>query len=103
MTVLRVCYRKNVRFDENYYLTKHLPLVGRIMQPYDVKAVEVMRVTATPDGSAPVYQMMFSAHFESVAAATRALQSAEFGQALADIPNYYDGAPDVMIGELIGA
>jgi uncharacterized protein (TIGR02118 family) len=72
------------------------------MQPYDVKAVEVLRVTATPDGSAPIYQMMFSAHFESMAAAGRALQSPEFRQALADIPNYYDGAPDVIIDELVG-
>jgi hypothetical protein len=43
MTVLRVCYRKNVRFGEDHYLTKHLPLIGRIMQPCDVKAVEVPR------------------------------------------------------------
>ena len=53
MTVLRVCYKHGVRFDEVYYLSKHLPLSASIMGPYGVKGVEVVKVTATADGSKP--------------------------------------------------
>ena len=101
MTVLRVGYKTGVSFDEHYYLTKHIPLAGRVMGPFGATNVEVVRITATPDGSAAPYQLMFSAQFESAAALTKAMQSPEFAQVLADIPNYYGGMPDVMIGELL--
>jgi uncharacterized protein (TIGR02118 family) len=101
MTVLRVGYKSGIRFDEDYYLTKHIPLAGRVMGPFGVKAVEVVRIVGTPDGSPAPYQLMFSAHFESAADAAKAMQSPEFSQVLADIPNYYGGAPDVMIGEVV--
>ena len=40
MTVLRVCYKHGVRFDKDYYTSKHLPLVGSVMGPFGVKGVE---------------------------------------------------------------
>jgi uncharacterized protein (TIGR02118 family) len=75
MTVLRVGYKSGVRFDHDYYMTKHLPLTGAVMGPYGVKSVEVMRVTAAPDGSAAAYQVIFSAYFESAAALQNASPS----------------------------
>lgn len=100
MTIVRVGYKSGVRFDEQYYLTKHIPMANGVMAPFGIKGVEIMRVTASPAGT-PVYRMMFSAKFESMDAAMAALQSPEFGQVLADVPNYYDGTPDVMIGESV--
>lgn len=101
MTVVRVCYKSGLRFDESYYLNKHLPLAGRIMGALGLKHVEVMKVMATPDGSTPPYQVIFSAYFESPAAQQKAMESPDFAQVLADIPNYYDGMPVVLIGEVV--
>jgi uncharacterized protein (TIGR02118 family) len=101
MTVLRVGYKSGVRFDHDYYMTKHLPLTGAVMGPYGVKSVEVMRVTAAPDGSAATYQVIFSAYFESAAALQNALNGPRMGEVLADIPKYYDAAPDIWIGEVV--
>jgi hypothetical protein len=33
MTVLRVCYKYGVRFDEDYYVSKHLQLSAGVMVP----------------------------------------------------------------------
>jgi uncharacterized protein (TIGR02118 family) len=101
MTVLRVCYKHGVRFDEDYYISKHLPLTGSVMGPHGVKSVEMMRVTAALDGSKPPYQVIFSAYFESAAGLQTAMQSARIGEVLGDIQNFYDGAPDVLIGEVV--
>lgn len=101
MTVLRVCYKHGVRFDEGYYTSKHLPLAARVFGPHGVKSVELVRVTATADGSKPPYQVIFSAYFESAAGLQNAMQSPRMAEVLGDIPNYYDGAPDVLIGEVV--
>jgi|HubBroStandDraft_2_1064218.scaffolds.fasta_scaffold666633_2 uncharacterized protein (TIGR02118 family) len=101
MTVLRVCYKQGVRFDEDYYISKHLPLTAGVMGPHGLKNVEMVRVTKTADGSKPPYQVMFSAHFESGAGLQNALQSPQMGSVLNDIQNFYDGMPDVFIGEVV--
>jgi uncharacterized protein (TIGR02118 family) len=101
MTVLRVCYKHGVRFDEGYYLSKHLPLAAGVMGPYGVKGVEMVKVTTTADGSKPPYQVIFSAYFESAAGLQNAMRSPRMGEVLGDIRKFYDGTPDVLIGEAV--
>ena len=100
MTVLRVCYKHGVRFDETYYTSKHLPLVSSILAEY-VKSVEMIKVASSADGSTPPYQVFFSAYFESPSILQAAMQHPRIGEVLGDIPNFYDGAPDVLIGEVV--
>jgi uncharacterized protein (TIGR02118 family) len=101
MTVWRVCYKHGVRFDERYYVSKHLPLAGSIMGPYGLKSVELVKVTATAGGPTPPYQVIFSAYFESAAALQTAMQGPRMGEVLGDLQNFYDGMPDVLIGEVV--
>jgi uncharacterized protein (TIGR02118 family) len=100
MDVVRVCYKYGVRFDEGYYLSKHLPLAEAIMRPHGMKSVELVKVTTTPDGSQPLYQVIFPAYFESLASLQNALQSPEMAM-VGDIQNYYDGMPDILIGQVV--
>jgi uncharacterized protein (TIGR02118 family) len=101
MNVLRVCYKTGVRFDEAYYVAKHLPLATSVCGPLGLKSVKVAKFWATPDGSKPLYQVMFSAYFESAGDIEKMLASPRIGEVLGDIPNYYDGTPDIMIGEVM--
>ena len=101
MNVLRVCYKAGVRFDHGYYQKTHLPLAGSIMGPHGVTSVEVAKFAPNPDGSQPPYQVMFSAYFESAAALQNAMQSPRMPEVLGDIQHYYDGMPDVLIGEVV--
>jgi len=101
MTVLRVCYRHGIRFDESYYVSTHMPLVASVFGPHGVTRVEMMKVTGPTDGSAPPYQVMFSAYFDSPSSLQRAMQSPRIGEVMGDIPNFYEGQPDVLIGEIV--
>ena len=101
MNLLRVCYKYGVRFDKEYYMSKHLPLTAGVMGPYGVKSVEMVKVNATADGSKPPYQVIFSAYFESAEGLRNAMQSPRLGEVLDDIQNFYDGMPDVLIGEVV--
>jgi uncharacterized protein (TIGR02118 family) len=101
MTVLKVCYKHGVRFDENYYVLKHLPLAQSAMSRHGLKGVEMVTIRATADGSTPSYQVIFSAYFESAAGLQSAMQDPRMGEVLGDIANYYDGMPDVLIGEVV--
>jgi uncharacterized protein (TIGR02118 family) len=100
MTVLRVCYKHGARFDEAYYVSTHMPLVSAVMGPYGLKSVEMMKVAANGDGTAPPYQVIFSAYFESAADLQNAMRGPRIGEVMGDIVNFHDGIPDVMIGEV---
>jgi uncharacterized protein (TIGR02118 family) len=101
MTVLRVCYKSGVRFDESYYLSKHLPLAGSIMGQYLVRNPEIVKFGPNPDGSTPPYQVMFSVYFESSATLHKAMADPRMPEILGDIKNYYDAAPDLLVGEVV--
>jgi len=101
MTVLRVCYKNGHRFDEAYYRKTHLPMVGSVMGPHGVKRVEMVKVTSAGAGSAPPYQVIFSAYFETAAGLQHALTDPRIGEVMGDIANFHDGAPDVLIGEVV--
>jgi uncharacterized protein (TIGR02118 family) len=100
MTVLRVCYKHGIRFDEGYYTSTHLPLVGSIIGGA-VKNIEVVKLTSAGDGSAPPYQMMFSAYFDSPSALESAMQNPRMPEVLADVQNFYDGMPELLIGQVV--
>lgn len=101
MTVLRVCYRQGVRFDEQYYVSRHLPLVGSVLGPHGVTNIEMVKIGPNPDGSQPPYQVMFSAYFKSVAGLQQAMQDPRMPDVLGDIANFYDGTPEVLVGEVV--
>jgi hypothetical protein len=60
---------------------------------------------AFPDPARPAcqvyYQVIFSAYFDSPAALQTAMQSPRMGEVMGDIAKYYDGMPDVLIGEVV--
>ena len=101
MTVLRVCYKSGVRFDEGYYVSTHLPLAGSVMTPYGVKHVEMVKITGTADGSKPPYQVIFSAYFDTADGIQKAMQDPKMPGVLGDIAKFYDGMPDVLIGDVV--
>jgi hypothetical protein len=70
--------------------------------PLGLERTEVRKLAAAADGSAPPYQIIWSGYFPSVQALQTVLENPASGEVVGDIPNYYQGAPDIFIGEVLG-
>ena len=101
MTVLRVLYKYGVKFDEGYYVSKHLPLVHEVFRSLGVRDIEVVKALPAGDGPVPPYQFVFSAYFDSEAAIKAALRSPQIAPVLRDVAKFYDGIPETLIGEVL--
>ena len=102
MTVLRVCYRQGAPFNEKYYFDTHIPMAGAIMRPLGMKKVEIVKVSGSVPGFAAPYQYVFSAYFDSPADLQRCMADPKMGQVIGDVPNYFAGEQDVLVGETVG-
>ena len=101
MTVLRVCYKSGIRFDDAYYLGTHCPLAAGVFGRHGLRQAEMVKVSASGDGSTPPYQVIFSAYFDSAAALQEAMGDPRMSGVIDDIRNFYDGMPDLLIGETV--
>ncbi len=101
MTVLRVCYKTGAAFDEKYYFDTHIPMAGGIMGSLGVKKSEIVKVSGSVPGFASPYQYVFSAYFDSPADLQRCLTDPRMGQVLGDVPNYFTGETDVLVGDVV--
>ncbi len=88
------------KFDLDYYVHKHLPLVRDRLEPMGMRSL-TYSVERAMDPSAPlqVYRLSAELRFDDMDSAMRALQ-AHGPETQADIPNFTDVAPVILIGEV---
>ena len=98
---LQVIYpvREDTSFDYDYYTTTHMALVGQHMGPHIESTVVTKGLAGGPDTPSPVYAVA-TILFKDQAALGAAMQAA--GPVVADIPNFTNTRPDMVIGEVIG-
>ena len=89
MTVLKVCYKTGVAFDEQYYFEKHIPLASGIMGPLGLKKAEIVKVSGSLPGFSAPYQYVFSAYFDSPADLQRCMTDPKIAGVQGDVPNYF--------------
>jgi uncharacterized protein (TIGR02118 family) len=93
---LNVIYpaRDGARFDMSYYRSSHIPLAMRVMQ-----ADRVLLIEGVPNGDkAPPYLMICHFEFASAAALQAAVAQPDMAKVRADVANFTDIKPDVMLG-----
>ena len=102
MTVsLQVLYpvTKATSFDHDYYATTHMALVGEHMGPHLTSTHVVKGLAAGGEAPAGFYAIA-TMNFADEAAMQAALAAG--GPVLADISNYYNGQPEILVGTVIG-
>lgn len=89
--------KPNGRFDLDYYMQKHIPLVKARWESCGLREVRVLRGTGAPGGEA-TYGVVALLRFGSMADFERA--GREHGkEVLGDIPNFTDAQPVMQFCE----
>lgn len=102
MTVsLQVLYPvgEGTTFDHNYYATTHMALVGEHMGAHIASAQASKGLAGGPDVPPP-YHAIATITFADQAAMDAAMGLA--GPVMADIPNFTNVQPQILIGQVYG-
>lgn len=87
------------RFDLDYYLHTHIPLVERSWGGKGLTAVKLLKGAGTPDPRTPApYRVIAMIGFDSLAAFQSAAKEAG-AAVMGDIPNFTDVTPVVQIND----
>jgi uncharacterized protein (TIGR02118 family) len=85
-------------FDYDYYLSTHMPLVDSHMGPHIDRVLVTKGIAGGPDVPPP-YHLVATIVFADQAAMKAALRAS--GPVNADVPNFTNVRPQVLIGEVI--
>jgi uncharacterized protein (TIGR02118 family) len=87
------------RFDMDYYVNRHLKLVRERLEPMGLRTIRLITESALDSSASPqVYRLVADLRFDDMDA-TRLALSAHGPETQADIPNFTDVAPVILIGE----
>ena len=85
------------RFDLDYYVERHLPLVRDRLTPMSMRSLTFTVMPSTGD-EPPPYRLIAELRFDDMVTTERALAT-HGPETQADIPNFTDLAPIIIIGE----
>lgn len=93
-------HRENVRFDLGYYCEKHMTLAARYFEPA-LRGWSVDKgLSGGEPNSAPGFVAAGHFLFDSLEA-FQAVFAPVAAELVADIPNYTDSAPQILISEVV--
>lgn len=97
---LQVAYpiADDTRFDYDYYLGTHMPLVAEHMGAH-IAATHVAKGLAGGPDTPPPFYAIATMTFADQAAMDAAMAKA--GPVLADIPNFTNTRPQMLIGDVV--
>lgn len=90
----------NQKFDLDYYMKSHIPLVSSLWKSAGLKGAQVMRGTGSPSGDPAPYHIIALLDFESLDA-FKAAAAANGKEVFADIPNFTDVQPAIQFNERV--
>jgi uncharacterized protein (TIGR02118 family) len=89
------------RFDYDYYVNRHTPMVLDLWKPHGLVNVEISKgISGLMPSTKPPYVTITNLTFTSLEALQSALAAAG-AQVMADIANFTDVQPDVQLNEIL--
>ncbi len=101
MAIVSVMYpgTSGSKFDMDYYLHKHMPMVAETWTPAGLHGYYVLKGQPGADGGPPAYQVIVNLDFSSAEAFQAAV--AESGaKVMGDVPNFTDLQPVIQVSDL---
>jgi uncharacterized protein (TIGR02118 family) len=102
MVIVSVLYpkTKDSRFDVEYYLGTHIPLVKSLWSEMGLKSVDLVQGTAAIDRGMPTFELIGQLTFDSADSLENAL-SRHGNEILGDIPNFTNVQPIIQTGKTL--
>jgi uncharacterized protein (TIGR02118 family) len=88
---------KDAAAFEKYYAGTHMPIAGKMQ---GVRKIELSKVVATPDGSAPAFYRMADLYFDDAGHMKRVMDTPEAKATVADLGNFATGGVTVLISDV---
>jgi uncharacterized protein (TIGR02118 family) len=100
-----ILYRNEpgTKFDLDYYLLTHIPLVRDKLGPHGLTRWEVTQYEQAPGGPQPAYRLQCLLAFETAEQMGKALSSEEAKATSDDMANFTDANAVIMTGSVVGA
>ena len=93
--------RPGARFDHDYYLSRHVPMVAERLKPYGLTHAAVNRgVGGAAPGAPAAFLIVATLDFESAEGMQQGM-AAHGAEILGDIPNYTDIEPIIQVSEVV--
>ncbi len=86
-------------FDHDYFMARHLDVIAESFGPHIEKTVLTRGLVTGPDAPA-TYHAVATFTFADKTSMDAAME--KVGPAVEDIPNFYEGTPQLYFGEVIG-
>jgi uncharacterized protein (TIGR02118 family) len=85
-------------FDLDYYVNRHLKLVRDRLEPLGMRSMTFVEAATDLAAAPQAFRLVADLRFDDMAATQRAL-NAHGAETQADIPNFTNVAPVILIGE----
>ncbi|KAI2466870.1 hypothetical protein F4781DRAFT_334310 [Annulohypoxylon bovei var. microspora] len=99
VAVICIAYKMGAKFDLDYYLKTHMPLVQKAWASFGLKSWKVAHYT-NPDSA---YVVQAWLEFDEMSQWDKASTAPEAEPVFADIPNFTNVSPDKLFGTLAGS
>jgi uncharacterized protein (TIGR02118 family) len=88
-------------FNMDYYLSSHMPLVGKKFGAHGLQSWSVTQFQPGPDGPKPIYSVQATLIFENAEQVGKAIE-AEGSIVFGDVSNFSNKQPLFMMGPVLG-
>ena len=90
---------EDTQFDYDYYFSTHMEVVGQHMGPHIERTLVTKGIAGGPDTAPSIYAIA-TIVFPDQAAMGAAMKVSD--PVMADIPNFTNVTPQILIGEVVG-
>jgi uncharacterized protein (TIGR02118 family) len=93
----------DAKFDMDYYLKTHMPLVKSKWASFGLQGYQVIQAQPGPDGAKPQYSVLAVLIWEKGEDVAKALGDQDTtGPIMGDIPNFSNKQPIFVSGDVVG-